>query len=156
MSWQSLLLSQKIKPHRTSRQELDDLRDVVRRDLQDAAVEGPSADRQFAIAYNAVLQLGKMVIACAGYRVVGPGHHLTTLRLLNSLWERRFLNWRHISTPVDARETKSTMIGRMRQPRPKPKNYSTRQRSSGIWLRNGFRSTTLAMRSDHHTSCRRD
>lgn len=78
MSWQSLLQAQRIKPHRTSRQELDDLRDVVERDLQDAAVEGLSTDRQFATAYNAVLQLSKMVIACAGYRVVGPGHHLTT------------------------------------------------------------------------------
>jgi hypothetical protein len=67
-----------MKPHRTSRQELDDLRDVVERDLKDAAVEGLSTDRQFATAYNAVLQLSKMVIACAGYRVVGPGHHLTT------------------------------------------------------------------------------
>jgi hypothetical protein len=46
--------------------------------LQDAAVAALSADRRFATAYNAVLQLGKMVIACAGYRVVGPGHHLTT------------------------------------------------------------------------------
>jgi hypothetical protein len=46
--------------------------------LQDAAVPALSADRRFATAYNAVLQLGKMVVACAGYRVVGPGHHLTT------------------------------------------------------------------------------
>jgi hypothetical protein len=29
------------------------------------------ADRRFATAYNAVLQLAKMVIACAGYRVAG-------------------------------------------------------------------------------------
>ena len=78
MSWQSLLQAQKIKSHHTSRQELDDLRDVVERDLHDAAVTALSADRRFATAYNAVLQLGKMVIACNGYRVVGPGHHLTT------------------------------------------------------------------------------
>jgi uncharacterized protein (UPF0332 family) len=78
MSWQSLLQAQKIKPHRTGRQELDDLRNVVERDLQDAAVSALSADRRFATAYNAVLQLGKMVISCAGYRAVGPGHHLTT------------------------------------------------------------------------------
>jgi hypothetical protein len=78
MSWQSLIQAQRIKPHLTSRQELDDLRDVVERDLQDAAVTALSADRRFATAYNAVLQLGKMVIACNGYRVVGPGHHLTT------------------------------------------------------------------------------
>src|SRR5437016_11143389 len=78
ISWQTLLQAQKIKSHRTSRQELDDLRDVVERDLQDAAVPALSADRRFATAYNAVLQLGKMVVACAGYRVVGPGHHQTT------------------------------------------------------------------------------
>ena len=78
MSWQALLQAQRIKSHRTSRQELDDLRNVVERDLQDAALPALSADRRFATAYNAVLQLGKMAIACAGYRVVGPGHHLTT------------------------------------------------------------------------------
>jgi hypothetical protein len=71
-----------VKRHRTSRQELGDLRDLVERDLQDAAVPAISADRRFATAYNAALQLAKMVIACAGYRVVGPGHHLTTFEAL--------------------------------------------------------------------------
>ena len=66
MSWESLLQAQKVKRHRTSRQELEGLRDVVERDLQDAAIEALSADRRFATAYNAVLQLAKMVIACAG------------------------------------------------------------------------------------------
>lgn len=37
-----------------------------------------SADRRFATAYNAALQSAKMAIACAGYRVAGPGHHATT------------------------------------------------------------------------------
>jgi uncharacterized protein (UPF0332 family) len=78
MSWQSLIQAQRIRTHVTSRQELDELRNVVERDLQDAAVAALSADRRFATAYNAALQLGKMVIACNGYRVVGPGHHLTT------------------------------------------------------------------------------
>ena len=41
-----------------------------------------SADRRFATAYNAVLQLAKMAIACAGYRVVGPGHHVTTFEAI--------------------------------------------------------------------------
>jgi hypothetical protein len=50
--------------------ELDGLRAVVARDLTDARVVGLSTDRQFATAYNAVLQLAKMAIACAGYRVV--------------------------------------------------------------------------------------
>jgi uncharacterized protein (UPF0332 family) len=45
-------------------------------------VKALSSDRRFATAYNAVLQLAKMVIACAGYRVVGPGHHVTTFEAL--------------------------------------------------------------------------
>ena len=43
--------------------------------MADASVDGVSADRRFATAYNAVLQAAKMAIACAGYRVVGAGHH---------------------------------------------------------------------------------
>jgi hypothetical protein len=53
------------------------LRSVVDRDLTDAGLPGLSDDRAFATAYNAVLQLSKMAVACAGYRVVGPGHHRT-------------------------------------------------------------------------------
>src|SRR5438552_13248178 len=82
MTWQGLLQAQRIKPHRSSRQELDDLRDVIERDLQDAGVRALSPDRRFATAYNAALQLAKIVIACSGYRVVGSGHHLTTFEAL--------------------------------------------------------------------------
>lgn len=64
-----------MRPHRTSKEELDDLRTVIARDLRDAAIVGLSADRSFATAYNAALQTAKMAIACAGYRVVGQGHH---------------------------------------------------------------------------------
>jgi len=44
------------------------LRKLVARDLLDAAVPGLSADRTFATAYNAVLQLSKPALAAAGYR----------------------------------------------------------------------------------------
>jgi len=50
--------------------------------LQDAGVEALSADRRFATAYNAALQLAKIVIACSGYRVVGAGHHAATFEAL--------------------------------------------------------------------------
>ncbi|MCI0334590.1 MAG: hypothetical protein L0228_15340 [Planctomycetes bacterium] len=50
------------------------------RDLKDAAITGLSSDRRFAVAYNAVQQLAKMVLACEGYRVATSktGHHATT------------------------------------------------------------------------------
>ena len=51
------------------------MRSVIRRDLADASLDGVSADRRFATAYNAALQAAKMAIACAGYRVVAAGHH---------------------------------------------------------------------------------
>src|SRR5215467_2467929 len=82
MSWQALLANGRVKRHTTSRQEIEDLRAVVERDLQDANVQEISADRRFATAYNAVLQLAKMVIACSGYRVSGLGHHQTTFEAL--------------------------------------------------------------------------
>jgi hypothetical protein len=73
-----LLDSHQAQRHKTSRQEIDGLRSIVIRDLDDASLVGLSADRRFAVVYNAVLQLSKMAIACAGYRITGQGHHLTT------------------------------------------------------------------------------
>jgi uncharacterized protein (UPF0332 family) len=75
MSWKQLLAQRKVQLHTTSKQELNGLR-ALERDLTDAALAGLSADRRFATAYNAALQIAKMVIACAGYRVAStPGHH---------------------------------------------------------------------------------
>lgn len=82
MSWQPLLKTNRVRPHVTSKNELQGLRDPIARDLADAALAGLSADRRFATAYKAVLQLTKMAIACAGYRVVGAGHHQTTFEAL--------------------------------------------------------------------------
>ena len=79
MSWKQLLTARKIHTHKTSKQELDELRAVIRRDLSDAAIPALSEDRRFATAYNAALQTAKMAIACAGYRVGAvPGHHALT------------------------------------------------------------------------------
>lgn len=78
MTWQELLNEDRIEKHQTSRQELDELRSIVARDLTDAEIVYLSDDRRFATAYNAALQSAKMVIACCGYRVKGFGaHHIT-------------------------------------------------------------------------------
>lgn len=71
-----MLAARKIHAHQSSKQELDELRAVVRRDLADAALPALSEDRRFATAYNAALQVARMATACAGYRVAAvPGHH---------------------------------------------------------------------------------
>jgi hypothetical protein len=69
-----------VQKHKTSKQELDDMRALIARDLMDAALAGLSADRRFATVYNAALQAANMAIACAGYRVTGRmGHHRIAL-----------------------------------------------------------------------------
>jgi hypothetical protein len=79
MSWKTLLQNNKVHRHRTSLQEISELRRVVARDLADSAIPALSEDRRFATAYNAALQTAKMAVACAGYRVASvPGHHRLT------------------------------------------------------------------------------
>lgn len=82
MTWQQLLKEGRVERHRTSKEELDGLRAVVGRNLADADVAAISADTRFACAYEAALALATMAIAHAGYRVKGPGHHMTTFLAL--------------------------------------------------------------------------
>jgi hypothetical protein len=75
VTWTQLLASNEVQRHKTSKKELEKLRAVIALDFADASLDGVSADRRFATAYNAALQAAKMAIACAGYRVAGAGHH---------------------------------------------------------------------------------
>jgi len=55
---------------------LSDLSKLIDRDIKDAQVATLSADRRFAIAYNAALNLANYVIRKNGYRVAAKvGHH---------------------------------------------------------------------------------
>jgi len=75
-NWQQWLGKGDVKTHQTTKQEIDNLRDLITRDLADAAIVGLSADRRFATAYNAALQTATIAIACSGYRVSArSGHH---------------------------------------------------------------------------------
>jgi hypothetical protein len=76
MNWQDLLDNRTVQRHTTSVNEISGLRDLINRDIKDAGIAELSPDRRFATSYNAALQLCKMTIACAGYRISsGPGHH---------------------------------------------------------------------------------
>lgn len=79
MSWKKLLQERKVHHHRTTKQEISELRGLIARDIADASIPALSEDRRFATAYNAALQTAKMAIACAGYRIASvPGHHRIT------------------------------------------------------------------------------
>jgi len=80
VSWTQLLANKDAQTHTASKAELDNMRELIARDLADAALAGLSADRRFATAYNAALQTANMAIACAGYRITARiGHHKVTL-----------------------------------------------------------------------------
>ena len=71
-----------------------DLRGIVERDLKDAKIPELSADRRYATAYNAILQLTKMVIACSGYRDHKlPDSYLSLIRAGASV-TRLTMTWR--------------------------------------------------------------
>ena len=72
-----------LKPHRTSREEISKLLNIVERDLNDAQKD-ISADWRFGIAYNAALKLGRILLSGEGYR---PTHELQHYRTLAALPE---------------------------------------------------------------------
>ena len=83
MTWNDLLAEKRVKEHTTSLREVDDLRAVVKRNLMDAALPGISADGKYSHAYDAVLLLSKIAIACSGYQTKGTGAHATTFLAMN-------------------------------------------------------------------------
>ena len=84
MSWKRLQAQNRIKSHRTSKSELDELRAAVAVKLKDASSTSISPDTQFVTAYGAALLLAKMALACSGYRLDSKagGHHVTAFEAL--------------------------------------------------------------------------
>jgi len=82
MSLENLLARSRLKRHKTSTREIADLLKVVDRDVTDASIKELSADRCFATAYNAALQLATIALYCKGYRPIGTGHHFTVFQTL--------------------------------------------------------------------------
>ncbi len=71
-----------LKSHKTSRQEIDKLLAIVRRDIADAQTGGISADWRFGIAYNAALKLCTLLLYAEGYRPTQNLAHYRTLQAL--------------------------------------------------------------------------
>ena len=70
-----------IKEQPTSREEIQNLFGIVRREYEESS-SGHSEDWQFGIAYNAALKLATILLRASGYRTSGVGHHFTTISLI--------------------------------------------------------------------------
>lgn len=71
-----------LSEHEPTVQEINDLFAVVDRDLDDAAIEGLSADRRLGIAYNAALQLANIALAASRLRSDKQRAHERAIRSL--------------------------------------------------------------------------
>ncbi|HMO49585.1 MAG TPA: hypothetical protein PKE26_03315 [Kiritimatiellia bacterium] len=71
-----------LRPHKTSRKEIENLVSIARRDISDSAAGGISSDWRFGIAYNAVLKLCTVLLYSEGYR---PSQNLAHYRTLQAL-----------------------------------------------------------------------
>ena len=79
MSWKNLLSKRLVQAHKSSREEIQNLRALIKRDIEDAKISEVSIDRRFATAYGAAVNLARMAVFCAGYRVLAvAGHHRTS------------------------------------------------------------------------------
>jgi len=90
MSLKGLLKQGKLKSHKTSKKEINNLIVMIKRDLKDTGVEGLSNDRKFTTAYNAVLQTATILLYCNGYKTKGEGHHFTTFQCVKYILGKEF------------------------------------------------------------------
>lgn len=84
MTLENLLRIGKLKPHKTTREEVDRLLSAMRRNLKDAHNAEISPESRFDIAYKAVMQCALAAMMANGYRpsTNEPGHHATVVQSL--------------------------------------------------------------------------
>ena len=83
MSW-AKLLGRYVTAEPTSKAELDNLRSIVTRSLQDAVAAGLSADARFVMAYDAARTLSLILVRSEGYRPKSLGGHYNTFLALQN------------------------------------------------------------------------
>ena len=84
MSW-AKLVGRYVTAEPTSKAELDNLRSIVTRSLQDAVAAGLSADARFVMAYDAARTLSLILVRSEGYRPKSLGGHYNTFLALQEV-----------------------------------------------------------------------
>ncbi len=85
-TWTKLLAEKRVAIEATSKQELDEIREMIHVNENDARVVGLSAQGRFEFAYNAARQIATLAIRASGYRVISKsGHHYYTFQALTAV-----------------------------------------------------------------------
>lgn len=78
MTWTELLNKKIVTADATSKDEVDNLRSIVSRNLANVAVPGLTSDIRFILAYDAARTLSLMIVRAEGYRPRSVGGHFNT------------------------------------------------------------------------------
>lgn len=84
MSWTKLLANNTVTALPPTKTELDKLRALAARSMNDVAARGLSTDMQFILAYDAARTLSLMIVRAAGYRPKTVGGHYNTFLALEA------------------------------------------------------------------------
>jgi hypothetical protein len=90
MSLKSWHAEDRLREHKTNKNEIHNLLKMVHRDLDDASFAELSIDRRFMIAYDGALTLATIPLYCAGFETRGKGHHWMTFKLLPEVMGKEY------------------------------------------------------------------
>lgn len=88
MSFKKWVSEKLLRAHKTSKKEIQNLLDIVEREIADSAVAQLSADARFVMAYNAALKLCTILLYASGYRTAGEGAHFNTIEAMAEILGR--------------------------------------------------------------------
>jgi hypothetical protein len=78
VTWAKLLTDKRVTRVQPGKAELDNLRSIVTRSLNDVTATGRSADARFVMAYDAARTLALIIVRASGYRPKSVGGHYNT------------------------------------------------------------------------------
>jgi hypothetical protein len=84
MNWTKLLSENRVTALPANKAELDNVRSIVKRSLEDVTAAGLSADARFVMAYDAARTLSLLVVRASGYRPRSVGGHYNTFLALEA------------------------------------------------------------------------
>jgi uncharacterized protein (UPF0332 family) len=83
MTYEDLIRGRRIKPYEAGEEEIQGLLEIASRDLSTAErLEDVDPDWAYNIAYNAMLQSARALMAHTGYRPRGPSQHATVAQFI--------------------------------------------------------------------------
>jgi len=72
----------RVRSHHTSKKEISDLFELIKRDIRDASYDNISYDRRYATIYNVALTLATVILYCKGYQSYGRAHHFINFQAM--------------------------------------------------------------------------